>query len=246
MREASAFTAEQYETYHETSAGHYWPRARHRVLLRHLRRVRRSPEAPILDIGCGPGFTVEFLRERGLDVIGCDIGMPQPSSAAVAPYLQLGTDVLALPESLLHRVSTALLLDVLEHLESPAALLRDIVARMPRLNELVVTVPARPEVWTNFDDYYGHQLRYTHADVAELAERAGLKLEYQTYFFHALYPPMRVLAAMRRRRSLLRRGESRQLPDWVHRMLATALVLDERLLPRWLYGTSILAVLRVR
>ena len=56
----AAFTAAEYEgAYAVGMENHWWTRARADIV---RRAVDRFPRLPILDIGCGPGLTVRYLR----------------------------------------------------------------------------------------------------------------------------------------------------------------------------------------
>ena len=73
--------------------------------------------------------------------------------------------VFDLPEEERRGVTTLLVLDVIEHLEDPIAFLREVLSSFPDVSSLIVTVPAREELWSAFDDFYGHHRRYTLRDI---------------------------------------------------------------------------------
>lgn len=244
MSENSAFSTDQYQVYSEGGKDHYWTLARHRILMRYLRRAGVTGASVIVDVGCGPGLTVDYLRKLGLNAVGCDIGAPTPINDEVSQHLYLGSDISRLPEAIRSKATTVLLLDVLEHVSEPARLLADVVREMPALQTIVVMLPARQELWTNYDDYYGHKRRYDLEAVNTLSSTAGVSLRKQLYFFHSLYIPLRILATLGIRRSLLQ-GQ-RPIPAWIHRFLASCLVAEEQLVPDWVVGSSILAILEPR
>jgi SAM-dependent methyltransferase len=53
------------------------------VLLRMWKRLGATPtpQTKLLDFGCGAGDRVEELRDRGYDVVGCDIALPDGATA---------------------------------------------------------------------------------------------------------------------------------------------------------------------
>jgi hypothetical protein len=119
-------------------------------------------------------------------------------------------------------------------------------ANFPMLERILLTVPARMELWSNYDVYYGHFLRYDKRDMALLIERAGLDIIRLKYFFVGLYPIMWVLARVIRRRSLATPPPS-DGTSWIHALVGLAFTVEERLpflgsLP----GTSLLGVFSVR
>lgn len=234
----TTFTGEKYaNAYPEGIERHYWNLARHHHIARLLRRAPGSGGL-VLDIGCGRGITVEYLRGHGFDCRGSEL-----SDVAIPAHLQAhctsSSDAFALPEELRGRVGAILLLDVLEHLEDPAAFLDRCVTSFPLLQSLVVTVPARMELWSNYDDYYGHKTRYDLPSLQALGAREGLKVAEIGYFFHTLYPPLRLVNAFLGRRAI--RYSAPRLA-FVHWLLARGLVADSFLPRRW-YGSSIAAIL---
>ena len=96
----------------------------------------------VLDIGCGPGDLARELVRKGCRVTGVDQFPP----AAPAPFeaFHIWNETGAFPDLDLHEYDAVLLLDIIEHLRQPEALLsalrggmRD-PARVPRF---VVTTP---------------------------------------------------------------------------------------------------------
>jgi hypothetical protein len=141
------------------------------------------------------------------------------------------------------QVSDVLLLDVLEHLEHPEKLLAGLRATFPRLRRILVTVPARAELWSNYDERFGHFRRYDKLGLERLLEgQSGFHVETCRYFFRALYPAMRGAALLPAGRATVVRPP--QLPV-VHLLFARLLTLTDRLLPSTWYGSSLLAVVSV-
>jgi hypothetical protein len=136
-----------------------------------------------------------------------------------------------------------LLLDVLEHLPDPAEMLRSLTLAFPELATVLVTLPARSELWSNFDEYYGHYRRYDTAMATHLLRSAGLTVVESSYFFHSLYWPMRLSVGLGSRRSL-EMSAPKPRARLLHHALARVLEWDARLVPAGWSGTSVLAVAR--
>lgn len=240
--EASAFSARQRAGAYPTGiGGHYWHRARNRIIHEALQAADAA--APMLDVGCGPGTTVRYLRARGVDCTGVDLAGYDAVDPTLAAILRYGQDAFALPAAEREAVRTLLLLDVLEHLDQPDGFVRRCVAAFPHADRLVVTLPARRELWSNFDAYYGHRRRYDRGAAAALCREAGLDVLRCDYFFHALYPAI----ALQR---LFAVPRPVQFPPvrhhWWHRLLAAGLYRDARWLPGAVPGSSLLVVARPR
>jgi SAM-dependent methyltransferase len=201
--------------------------------------VAGAPGKPVvLDVGCGRGLTVDFLRKAGVDCHGVELAAVEPLPD-VRPFVSTSQDVFALPEDLRARVTVILLLDVVEHLPAPEAFLAACALHFPALARLIVTVPARPELWSNYDDFYGHVRRYDRGALEALIRPVGTRAAAAGYFFHALYPVMRAQLAAAAERPL-----AHQSPRWrwPHRLAARLFDLEERLLPAGWYGTSLWGV----
>ena len=80
-----------------------------------------------------------------------------------------------------------LLLDVFEHIKDRRQYLQQIYRELPNCRQLVITVPARMELWSGYDEHWGHHLRYDRPGLeAELSE-SGFAPEKTAYFFHWVY-----------------------------------------------------------
>jgi len=238
MADAStAFTREQYaEPYPPGIEKHYWHRARNRILERKLVRLL-GPSDRVLDIGCGPGIAVGHLRHRGVNCFGVDLGTPIPATSDVAPFLRLGASALDLEPRFRESLTTLLFLDVLEHLPSPRDFLHDCITRFPNARRFFVTLPACMEIWSNYDEYYGHFRRYTLESLHDIAYPNELRLLGSGYFFHSLYWAARAFAKTQRSTRV-----SAPKLAFVHAAVGRFLDLEERLVPGTLRGSSLYAL----
>jgi hypothetical protein len=241
----STFTDEQYRRpFPPGIERHYWHAARNRILWRKIGHLV-APGALVVDVGCGPGIAVDHLRGLGIDCIGVDTGSPPPRPARVAPHLRLGTSAFELDRAVRERARVLLLLDVLEHLAEPEAFLARCAASFPNAEHVFVTVPARMELWSRWDEYYGHCLRYTLAGVAELAG-GPWRLVASGHFFHGLYLAARVTSALGLERGLDASAPRGAVAAVAHRALGWLFdreeALVDALVDRPVRGTSICAL----
>jgi len=231
---SEAYTAARYaRAFPEGYAGHFWHQARLRVVLAELAKLEATG---VLDIGCGPGQYVKALRARGYDAAGCDLGDAKVEDA-LTPFVWTNTDVAAVDAATRARIDVGLLLDVLEHLPEPRDLLLRVAAALPVLKALVVTVPARPELWSELDRRAGHCRRFHLDELTRVLDDAGFVVMEATYLFRLLYP-----AAWLARRRAQPREISAPASPRLHRALGYVLAAEGRVLPRRLPGTSVLCV----
>jgi len=235
----AGFSSEQYDSnYPPGIERNYWNQARNRVVARKLGALGAFAErgAKALDVGCGPGIVVAALRARGIDCVGVDVGTPAPASPEVAPFLRLGTSAFDLPREERESFSLLLLMDVLEHLSEPAAFLRECAARFPRAGHVFVTLPARMEIWSTWDEHHGHFRRYTRESLPGLVAGTGWQLVDSGYFFHLLYVAARLTT---KNRSVRVTAPRQELP---HRVLGALFALEEAVVPSSLPGSSLYAL----
>ena len=236
----TAFSTVQYEdSYPRNIEWQFWHVARHAMILRTLRQVGMADKR-LLEIGCGRGIVVAALRAAGLECIGCELASA-PIPDDLAQFVFSETDFFSLAADLRASIQGVLLCDVIEHIEDPSAFLHSIIEALPRLSHLLITVPARTELWSRWDDAYGHFRRYDLALIREHVERAGVRLISSRYAFHSLYPGLWFARN--------RRGDSIAAPPralWpLHWFIGRMMGVELSVIPRWVPGTSIISVAKV-
>jgi SAM-dependent methyltransferase len=238
----SEFSGSQYqEAYPEGVENHFWHLARNRLIATTLRRA--LPDAGrVLEIGCGPAIVLRHLRKIGVDCWGCELGEP-PVPESLRPFVFVQQDCLLLDPEFRRGVDALLLFDVLEHIEEDVGFLRALAEGFPNSRTLIMTVPARAELWSNYDEHYGHFRRYDRARLATVLTEGGFTLLHDRYFFHELYVPVLLATKMPAQRETEIRSPTNL---GLHRLLAGASGLCSSILPPGLPGTSLIAVAAVK
>lgn len=221
---------------------HWWWRARERVILAELERLRPPGGfGPILDVGCGDGLFLPRLAAFG-DPEGVEPDAALLTDAGrrsgrihVGPF-----DRTFQPD---RRYGLILLLDVIEHVTDDRACLGHALALLAPAGAVVVTVPAFRVLWTAHDDVNHHVTRYTRRGFLRLAAEVGLRVDRVRYLFQ--FTAAAKLAA-RGKEALLgaRPGLPAIPPPWANRLLDAAARLEERTLGRLPvpFGSSLLVV----
>jgi hypothetical protein len=217
---------------------HYWNCARSAIVKDYVISCCGKGDT-VLEIGASRGHYVRVLRAAGFDAYGCDLG-DAPVYQDVQGFVFPKTDFANLDVGLRERVTAVLLLDVIEHIEQPADFLRSVVESLPALRSLIIAVPARQELWSNYDEHWRHFLRYDIGKLREVARASHLSINAWSYFFHALYVPAWIL-----KRLGLKRATAFPAPKsnfWLHRWLGHMFWLESRWLPKQVFGTSLICV----
>ena len=80
------------------------------------------------------------------------------------------------------------LLDVLEHQEDDREFLRNLVSKMRPGSTLLVTVPALPKLWSQWDVALGHYRRYDKESLLQAVNGLGLSIREISFLFPELIP----------------------------------------------------------
>jgi len=236
---ASAFRADQIAAcYPDAIEQHFWVRVRNRMILGAVRAADAAEAAPRrwLDIGCGPGVVLRALRASGIACDGVEPS-PDPPPADVAEHIRSGVDCFQIPPLERAAYGGLLLLDVLEHIEDPVSFLKSVRRAYPNAHTLVATVPARAELWSNFDVHYGHYRRYDRASLLAELRASGFGQVQSRYAFRALYPVMGSFALLRRPRPVETRAPA---SPTLHALAAMVVATLDRLTPAAVPGTSLI------
>ena len=193
-------------TLESSQRSHFWFGARNRQILQFLRRDGVAPPARILEVGCGSGTVLSALAGAGYAMTGLEMhGELARQAAQSNPGARiLVANVLPPPPALRSAgpFDAVGFFDVLEHVEGAEAVLRSCAGLLAPGGRLVGTVPALPLLWSDYDAFAGHRLRYDRPALRALFARAGLPAPRTAYFFQSLLPGMLV------RRLLVGRGRA--------------------------------------
>lgn len=244
MPENEVFTPSEYrEVYPDGIELHFWNLARNDLVYRWLRPHIDEADL-VMDVGCGTGLTVAYLAARGCDAHGVELG-DAPVIGGMAERVTTGCDLFALDRERLAQVQAVLLLDVIEHVADREQFLQRIHRELPNCRTLLVTVPARAELWSSYDEHWGHYLRYDRPRLrAELAA-AGFTPLRTAYFFNWLYLASLLFKLLRIPKSTqfspIRAGSFTAL---LHSLVGWVTCAENRIMPGWVAGSSLACIAR--
>ncbi|WP_285906389.1 hypothetical protein [Pseudodesulfovibrio pelocollis] len=238
------YTDAQYEdAYPDGIESHYWHSARNRILLDQLDTIRFSGVG--LDVGCGRGMDVMKFREAGYDYHGVEVGNPAPYLPAGGQYLHLNRSSFDLPQDFREQVTLLSFLDVLPCIKDMSVFLQAHYAHFPNVRYVLAWMVARQEIFSNYDVHVGTLKRYTLNEVRALFP-IGTILNAQ-YCFRLLYPPARMLSLLGipRNTKIHPPANDSLATRTAHALLSRYFVLESEILPKNLWGTSIVCLVEL-
>lgn len=210
---------------------HWWFRARHRFLLRRLRRL--APDGgfgPVLDVGCGDGLFLPALERFGEpEGLEPDASIVSGETRKRWPFHLRPFDHAFAGENAA-RFGLVGLFDVLEHLDDDAGAVRAAFAVLRPGGLFVLTVPALRWLWTHHDQVNHHRRRYAGGELRTRLEKAGFRVESLRYFFRWT---VTAKLAVRWKERLLGPGDLPAVPPKpLNRLLYAACVAEQETLGR--------------
>ncbi len=233
------FSDDQFnQAYPDGIENHWWILARNRIIANIVKKIAGAG-AVVLDVGCGRGIVVKYLRDKGIECTGVELARAHPV-ISVRNHVRVGIDAWDLSLTERVRYDTILLLDVIEHIPDPAAFLKHLSDGFPNLSHLIITVPARQELWSNYDECYGHCRRYSLESLKCISIALGVDCICAGYFFHIAYPVGWAAAHLAKKRQT-KLHAPHGIGKWLHKLISRVMIFDYYILPGRVPGMSALA-----
>jgi len=173
----------------------FWFRHRNRCIVEAVTQF--PPSGHILDIGGGNGWVARALIDAGFRTVLLEPGREGAENARrhrrIPEVINATLEDAGFASA---SVPAAGLFDVLEHIDDDAGFLRTVADLLEPGGYVYLTVPAHNWLWSLADVDARHFRRYTTDQLRERFERAGFAVQYVTYFFEALVPPVFLLRTL--------------------------------------------------
>jgi SAM-dependent methyltransferase len=236
MAQLDTYDPSFFELLKKVEAKHFWFQIRRRWIFDRIKKFI-PPPARVLEVGCGTGNVSSFLSLKGYVATGCEF-YPDAIGKAWPGFLIVQGDANDLPFKD-NSFDIVGLFDVIEHFQDDTTLLKKTVRVVKEGGIIIVTVPAREELWSWVDEVSLHKRRYTRENLKKLFLELKLNALLIEYMFMSLYMPLKYI-----------RGKSKENKELfkINRLINTLLIglFDlERIVSKALplpTGTSLIAI----
>ena len=224
------------------TSDHFFIRRRFDVL-QHIGKPLFRPDRQFLEVGCGHGLLQRELHTHaGLTVDGFDLCLPALLRNETERGRLYYYNIFDCAPAFEKRYDVIFLFDVLEHIEDDVGFLKACLFYLKPGGRVIVNVPARRELFSNYDRIIGHVRRYTMQMLRDCGNSAGLSVETATYWGLPLYPVAvmrKVLLAVANNQSGFGMGFK---PPGALANRALGLLSKCEFIPQRFLGTSIMSI----
>ena len=182
------------EVYFGVEDTSFWFAHRNQCILSAIRNL--PPPGAFFDIGGGNGYVSKALQDAGLDVVLVEPGIHGSRNARRRGVLQVVCSTLQDAGFCSGVLPSVGLFDVVEHIEDDGAFLSDVHSYLIPGGRIYLTVPAFRRLWSGEDKEAGHWHRYALSQICSVLKSSGFEVEYATYFFQFLLPPIYFFRAL--------------------------------------------------
>ena len=132
----------------------------------------------VIEIGCGLGRNLEFLKKHCTDLWGCDYREEYISYVESNKYFMQGKTILwdiCQPPNFQTEFDSFFCSNVIEHIEDDQKAICNI-ARIPKIKGGVIIVPALSHIYNRIDKNLSHYRRYDKKELNQKLTNAGFKI----------------------------------------------------------------------
>jgi len=180
-----------YDIEWELERTHWWFIGRRRLLRFLLSSLNMKKDSFVIDVGCGVGSNLHFLRSMNAKAIGID---SEIYSLLLAEKRLLGVplvhgDMTKLPFKS-NSIGLIIASDVLEHLDDDSLGVREIYRALKPKGVAIFTVPAFEFLKGTQDRVGMHRRRYSKHQFLKTVKQEGFAILKSSYFNFILFLPI--------------------------------------------------------
>ncbi|MFH1317247.1 MAG: class I SAM-dependent methyltransferase [Candidatus Woesearchaeota archaeon] len=138
----------------------------------------------VLDIGCGGGYLIRLLNKRGMKTFGLEIDKDSADHArAINPDSEIYNESAEnIGKLLKENVDSAVMIDVLEHIEDDYKVVSDLGNIINEKGQLIIVVPCFRFLYGKRDILAGHKRRYTSKMLRKILLKNGFNIKRMRYW----------------------------------------------------------------
>lgn len=139
----------------------------------------------ILEIGCGAGAMLVDLSNAGFNCTALETSVSANQIAKEINKHHQSTKIHLEPsDNWAQRFDYIFAFEVLEHIQDDKGILEQWREWLKPNGTMVISVPAKPELWNAHDVWAGHYRRHDRSSITSVLEEAGLIIEHlESYGF---------------------------------------------------------------
>ncbi len=237
-----------YSIMYQVEGAHWWFAGRRQIIASFVERICRDlgkANPRILDVGCGTGANLEMLSRFGVPE-GVDVSADALAfcrARGLTNLIEGAAEDLPYPDQTFDLVTG---LDLVEHLDSDLAGLREMHRVLRPGGRVLLFVPAFMFLWGVQDDVSHHRRRYTLRGLREVLTEAGFAVERSTYANITFFTPILLGRALMRLTGFRPESENNLNVSALNGILAPILGFERHFLRRFNFpfGVSAICVAR--
>lgn len=182
-----------YKEYYDLERQHWWFVAREKIISNYLKKIiddkiLNHPELKILNVGCGPGRSSQYLSSFG-EVTSIEYDKDCCEFASERTGLQIiNGSITELPfqDEMFDLVCA---FDVIEHVEDDQLAVSEMKRVAKKDGVIFITIPTFMSLWSHHDVINHHFRRYKYSQIEKLFEsqKNGNEI-FSSYFNFFLFP----------------------------------------------------------
>jgi len=177
---------EEYQKMYELEEKHWWFKGKRKIVFNWL--VDLQHQHKILDVGCGTGINLIYLKRRANFVIGIDSSKEAIDFCKLRGHKTLcQADILSLPLKD-NSIDIILALDVLEHIDNDELAISELHRVLKPKGKLFITVPAFKFLWSKHDEIHHHYRRYTKIELVNKIKKYNFSIPKSSYTNMFIFP----------------------------------------------------------